>query len=325
MVRKFSIPHSSAIPVDEYLNLVSNYKDSIDNIFTGLPEITNHMSYDINSQLDEATIKLRGEREHEFLLKSKGLYKRLITINQLHYPMSDSDLFKFIDNTLYQYIEKYEIDGIILTHLPLAIKLRNDFPNIELHTSCNCYQWTIRQMEQWRNYAGINVFNPPREIGRMPKLLKEMHDAGFKLKVLVNEACAFGCAFSINHGSALSSRTNCNIDCCNGTLINALRSNLVLPSWLKELDEYVSIYKISGRWSSLKALEQTFDAYIQQKGGYYLHEFTAMSGYNPIARLADMGIFIPESLIPNKVKYCECKECDKSCFQCRDALLKIIT
>ena len=44
----------------------------------------------------------------------------------------------------------------------------------------------------WRKECGASVFNPSREILRTPAKLKEMHDAGFKIKAIVNESCLFG-------------------------------------------------------------------------------------------------------------------------------------
>ena len=108
------------------------------------------------------------------------MYKRIVVYNSISYNENDSITFNYFDTIIYPLIEKYNIDGFVITSLPLAIKLHKDFPKLELHTSCNCFQWNIRQMELWRNLAGIEIFNPPREAGRTPSMLKEMYNAGFK-------------------------------------------------------------------------------------------------------------------------------------------------
>ena len=102
-----------------------------------------------------------------------------------------------------------------------------------------------------------------------------------------------------------------------------MRSNLILPSWLQYLDEYVDVYKLAGRGSSYNKISNILNAYIGQKS-MNIDKYASMGRSNPLSRLADMNIFISESDIPDKVRYCECKECEKTCFQCKDALTKLI-
>ena len=42
--RKFSIPYSNKILATDYLDLISNYKNNIENIYLGIPELANHVS-----------------------------------------------------------------------------------------------------------------------------------------------------------------------------------------------------------------------------------------------------------------------------------------
>jgi hypothetical protein len=171
-------------------------------------------------------------------------------------------------------------------------------------------------MNLWRELAGIDIFNPPREAGRSPFMLKEMHREGFKLKVLVNEACLYGCPYSLNHACSVSENTCVYNKCFCDDYANALRSNFVHPKWLDDLDEYVYCYKLSGRDSSLKRLKNIFDAYIHQKEFVYINDIITKGWGNAISLLEYEGIKIPESIIPNKLRYCECKECNKTCFLC---------
>ena len=79
----------------------------------------------------------------------------------------------------------------------------------------------IKQMNYWREEAGITVFNPPREILRTPNKLKEMKEEGFILKCLINESCLYGCPQTINHCMSLSNgKPLSDISCCNGNLSN---------------------------------------------------------------------------------------------------------
>ena len=313
--RKFSIPYSPLIDPVKYLRLISKYKNNIDSIFLGIPELENHLSIQIGYNTDISK---------NFLSISKGLYNRIVVYNTIFNNDDINNILKYFEKTIYPMIELYQINGFILTNLGLAIKLHKDFPKLQIQTSCNCYQWTIRQMELWRELAGVTLFNPPRESGRMPLLLKTMHEYGFKLKVLVNEACIFGCPYQYNHACAIASNDKAIItNCSSNDLSNALRTNLILPKWLKHLDEYVDVYKLSGRASSFESLKKIFEAYIEQKEYMYIDEYACFGNNSPISILKNKGIRIKESDIPDKVRFCESKDCNRTCFECSNNMERI--
>lgn len=314
-MRKFSIPYSSNIDPDSYMNLISAYTPYIENIYMGIPELKNHVSLQHQSG-DENQV-------YDLLSKTQNLYKRIVVFNSISYNKDDDDVFKLFDTTINPIIEKYKIDGFVVTSLPLAIKLRRDFPNLELHTSCNSFQWNIRQMKLWESLAGISTFNPPREAAKTPSMLKEMHKAGFKLKVLLNEACLYGCPFTINHACGVAEGKKTHISCSLNDYSNALRTNLFLPQWLDTIDEYVYCYKLSGRDASYECLKKILDAYILQKPMTYIDEISTYGGKSAIRDLEDNGIRIKISDIPEKTRYCEAKECNTSCFICSNKMQQI--
>lgn len=318
MNRKFSLPYSNRINPYVYINLIEDYKKNIENIFLGLSELPNHVS------LQKDYINYDSK---ELLRITKGLYKRIVAYNPIFINEEISNIFDYFEKNIYPIIDEYSIDGFILTNLDLAIKLHTDFPKLEIHTSCNCFQYTIRQMEMWREFAGVTLFNPPREAARMPSLLKTMHECGFKLKVLVNEACIFGCPYAYNHACGIASQKNniyFNKNMCGGNNCNNIfKTNLILPKWLDYLDEYVDVYKLSGRGSSIGQLKRIFDAYILQKKVKYINDYACYGFGNILSKLENKGIKIEEDIIPDKLRYCECKYCDSTCFECRTALSKI--
>lgn len=317
MIRKFSIPYSTSIEVDNYINLIDNYYENIESIYMGIPELTNHISLQYrNKHTDDNKV-------YDFLDKIHLKYKRIIVYNSISYNMDDYDLFKLFDEKIYPIIEKYDIDGMVITSLPLGIKLKRDYPNLELHTSCNSFQWNIRQMDLWREKAGINIFNPPREAAKTPSMLKEMYNAGFKLKVLVNEACTYGCPYTINHACSISEGVSTESICGCNDLANSLRSNLFLPEWLETIDEYVYCYKLAGRVSGYNKLKTTFDSYIHNKPYSYIDEISTYGSNNPILYLLRNNVRIKPSDIPEKTRYCEAKKCNKTCFVCSNAMSKI--
>ena len=315
--RLFAIPYSASIPANDYLDLVSNYKDNIENIYLSIPELEDHETLQKPNNIfhNEYT-----KNTYDFLTHSNNIYKRIVVYNGVFYNRDDELTFKHFDEVIYPIIEKYNIDGFVITSLPLAQKLHTDFPKLELQTSCNSFQWNIRQMNLWRELGGIEVFNPPREAGRTPSMLKEMHKEGFKLKVLVNEACIYGCPYTITHSCAVSNNTNVYADCSCGDYANALRSNFVHPKWLDDLDEYVYCFKLSGRKRDYNSLKRYFDAYIHQKEFTYINDIITRGRGNAISLLEEEGIKIPEFVIPDKLKYCEGKECNKTCFLCSEIM-----
>ena len=125
---------------------------------------------------------------------------------------------------------------------------------------------TPREMEMWHDYAGINVFNPPRDFIRRPEKLKEMRATGYKLKYLVNESCMFGCPQNKNHVMAWAV-DNCEFmaQCHHNVTSNFFRGVSIVPRWMKQLDPYVDIYKISGRRVPLKFLKKFLKLIFMKK------------------------------------------------------------
>ena len=301
------------------LNLIKKYENNIEHIFLGIPELYNQFS--IAKQYS-----FSSDSSHELLKKTKHKYKRIVVYNNTCYDKSDDEVFKYFEDTIYPLIEEYQIDGFTITSLPLAQKIRKDYPNIELHTSVNCNHFTIRTMDMWRELAGIDIFNAPREAGRMIPLLKEMKEHGFKTKILVNEPCVFGCPFSLKHQIDLALQRNTKYDLCYSyDYINAFKTNLILPKWLDYLDEYVYCYKISGRVALQDNLLNYLDAYILGKKFTYINDYACYGDNNPIGLLEkNFGIKIREEDIPDKLIQCECKECNRTCFICSNLYEKYI-
>ena len=308
-MRKFSIPYSSRIEPNSYIDLISEYTPYIENIYMGIPELKNHVSL----QHEDTDTK---SYVYDLLDKTLNMYKRIVVYNSISYNMNDADLFKFFDTN---------INPLIVTNLPLAIKLHRDFPKLELHTSCNSFQWNTRQMKLWEGLAGVTLFNPPREAAKTPSMLKEMHSAGFKLKVLLNEACLYGCPFTINHACGVAEGTKQYISCSLNDFSNALRTNLFLPQWLDTIDEYVYCYKLSGRDCYYNNLKNILAAYILQNPMTYIDEISTFGGKSAIRDLKSNGIRIKISDIPEKTRYCEAKDCNTTCFICSEKMQQINT
>lgn len=327
-VRKFSIPYNGTDP-KKFIEELDKRKKYVENVFLGFPNlIDNHCNYKYSTKfkyLNETVDEYEQNCKDFLLLTQNKIYKRLLTLNSGYYALNDSEMRDFVLNKLKPIIEIYKVDGFIITDYNMGCFIHYMFPKLELHTSCNCFQWTVRVMKLWQENVGISVFNPPREILRTPEKLKEMHDAGFKLKCLINEACLYGCPQSVNHAMYLSSKLISDkeiiIRCDRNDPSNIFKGNYILPRWLKEFDEYVDIYKISGRTNSTNLIFKIFDNYINERDDINLNDIL-IGGLRTV--LTKNKIKIPTSIVPDRLLTCECKECDKTCFVCRNLINRYI-
>ena len=221
---------------------------------------------------------------------------------------------------------EYRIDGLILSDYRVATLVHALLPELEIHTSCNGYQWNLRQMEIWREKCGATVFNPPREILRVPTKLKEMHKAGYKLKCLINEGCLMGCANSFIHNLSISMKCYAGIHSCvqNG-IADIFRANWILPRWQKYYDEYVDIYKIAGRNSNGDYPFKCMDAYLTENDSMPLTDlmFSGTIGFTSHVLPPEILQQITLDKVPDKLLTCECRACSQ-CNLCNKILVDLI-
>ena len=181
-------------------------------------------------------------------------------------------------------------------------------------------------MEIWRDKCGVKVFNPPREILRVPENLKKMHDKGYKLKCLINEGCLMGCPNSFNHNLSIAMSCSAPIlSCCQNGIADLFRANWILPRWQKYYDEYVDIYKIAGRNSEGDYPFKTMDAYLAENNDMPLEELmisgTIMFAHRMLPKEILQKITIDK--VPDKLLTCECSSCEQ-CKLCEAILASLI-
>ena len=166
----------------------------------------------------------------------------------------------------------------------------------------------------------------PREILRTPSRLKEMHDAGFRLKCLVNEACLMGCPNSFNHNLAIAmGRRPVLLSCCQNGVADLFRANWILPRWQKHYDDVVDIYKIAGRNTEGNYPFKTLDAYLAEDDSMPLAELM-ISGTVLFATHMLPGEILRKitvDKVPDKLLTCGCADCEH-CGLCERILSEII-
>ena len=261
-----------------------------------------------------------------FLRISKGRVRRICPVNAMYYQYETEEALKDFVISLAQAANYYQLEGFILSDYRMAVLLHALLPDLEIQTSCNAYPWNLKQMEMWRDKCGAKVFNPPREILRVPAKLKEMHAAGFKLKCLINEACLMGCPNSFNHNLSIAMRCNAPVlSCCQNGIADLFRANWILPRWQKHYDEYVAIYKIAGRNSEGDYPFKTMDAYLHENTDLPLTELMISGTVSFAHRMAPAEALRAVTLdkVPDKLLACECRECEQ-CHLCETILQSLV-
>ena len=327
--RKYSIPYNGSNPL-LFVNETVKRKDYIDHVFCELPykemvshtrfQFQSHSSYNMNLNRSQYVVNCI-----DFLKLSKGVFRRICPINAMYYNFKDEHEFFDFGIQICKAVEEFSVDGLILTDYRLARFLHQVKPNLELHTSCNAYQWNIKQMDIWREKCGIKIFNPPREILRFPSKLKEMHQEGFKLKCIINEGCLVGCPNTFNHQMSISLASYSGSNCIQNGIGDIFKCNWILPRWQKYYDKYVDIYKIAGRNTLGNYPFFALDAYIKERDDLVLSDLMISGCITRIHRMlpADVLNKITLKIVPDKLLNCECKGCRK-CGMCDKILSKVI-
>ncbi len=321
--RMYSLPYNGTNP-EWFLQEVEKRKKHVDHVYCELPfdegKMISHVrfAFEAKNGLDPDLVQPELKRAQyvrnciQFLNLSKGKIRRICPVNAMYYKFDSGEELKNFAISLCQLANRFQLEGLIISDYRVAVLVHAILPELEIHTSCNGYQWNVRQMEIWREKCGVTVFNPPREILRAPSKLKEMHDAGYKLKCLINEGCLMGCPNSMCHNLSVSLQFNpCMLSCCQCGTGDIFRGNWILPRWQKHFDEYVDIYKIAGRNSEADYPFRTMDAFLTENNSLPLSElmFSGTIGFAEHMLPAEVLKQITLDKVPDKLLTCECKEC----------------
>lgn len=331
--RKYAIPYNGTNPV-RFLQEAVKRKEHIDHVYCELPtgDMVSHVRLFLNGNDGELKNDVGSSLNKynylnncsQFLALSKDKLRRFCPLNAMYYRFDTKDeLDGFVKNVA-RIVGEFGIDGLIISDYRVATGIRELLPEVEIHTSCNGYQWNLKQMEIWRDKVGVKVFNPPREILRNVSRLKEMHDAGFRLKCIVNEGCLYGCPNSFCHQLAVSLNAYAGINCIQNGMGDVFKANWILPRWQKHYDKYVDIYKIAGRMTNGDFPFFVLDAYLSERNDLPLSDIM-ISGTSLFLRYLPKNVSrcITLDKIPDKLLTCECRECNR-CGLCEKILRDLV-
>ena len=335
--RIYSLPYNGTNP-QWFLQEAEKRKKNIDHVYCELPfnesEMLSHVRFTFDGKngenMDLASANMKRAQYirncFEFLRISKGKIRRICPVNAMYYKFNSDDELKNFAINLARLANSYQLEGLILSDYRIAVLVHALLPELEIHTSCNAYQWNMRQMEIWREKCGVTVFNPPREILRAPSKLKEMHKAGYKLKCLINEGCLMGCPNSFCHNLSISMHCYAGmLSCCQSGIADLFRGNWILPRWQKHYDEFVDIYKIAGRNTEGDYPFKTMDAYLTENNSMPLVDLMISGTIMFAQHMAPKDVLKQITLdkVPDKLLTCECGECSQ-CNLCNKILEDLI-
>ena len=311
--RLFDFPYNGE-NLDVYFKRLEPFKDKIDALYCALPGVKHHLTGSMGHEDYD-------EKCAAFLKASKGLYSRSVTLNSI-FDVMDDEKFALTMDKIFRDIDEYEPETVICANLYMAMEIRRRYPNIQIDTSCNTYQFNLSEVRVWNELLHLHFVNPPRQAGRMPGFLKDLHDHGFKLKVLCNESCFFGCPQMAAHCLSIAVKHNRRVDidkgCYLGSTENFFKGCYLLPRWLEKLDPYVDVWKIQGRYMQTDYIFKTLEHYVKGEDC-------------PLSEIFDEfhqcptkdGKDISTELIPDKLLTCEMKDCHRTCFLCEENAKKL--
>ena len=330
--RKFSVPYNNEDPIKYIEKVLDPYLDNIDSVYFEIPNIVlrNHMSLVATQDVNVFFKKQRNTYQFAELV-NQGKYKAIkkyVTLNGASYSdMSFANKYVFVGNYLSEMVKSFNVTGFICADFELAYAIHQIFPQVEIQTSCNTYQWLTRTMDLWHKSLGTTTFNPPREILRDMDELKKIAKSGYRLKCLVNEACVYGCPQNINHAHYIADGSRDHEFYCNfidWDVSDIFRTNFILPRHLKYYDDYVDLFKISGRSNPTNKIATFVDAYVNERNDVSLDQLITTRRNKRFKQAKKhFGFTIPVNRIPDKLLTCKCAECD-TCDVCDKVAEKLM-
>ena len=300
---KFSFPFNGGIlrsnvseegncNVEKWVEIMQEYTYFLHDIFFACPEIPSFFSDRAKNDYSDRCIELL-----EIIKNDNIPIRTVIAINGNYCTYNDQQKDELVDTAI-KYIDKYNIYGCVVTDFYIALKLHQKRPELVLNTSCNVNHYYLPSLKLWHEQAGIEIVNPNRPMARNLSELKKLYNAGFKIKLLINEHCTCICPNYLCSASC-HSHTFCSADHFG---VTPLQSCIIIPRWLDILDEYCTIYKLAGRLIPLDYVLNQMELYIMRTDDCFYNEFHT-GGKIPI----------PCNAIPDQLLYCntDCANCDK--------------
>ena len=233
--------------------------------------------------------------------------------------MSQADFAKKYCDLLDFFIKEYNVCSTSLASTILSFYIKEQFPQIETHTSVNMM---VNDPKQLDYLTGFDVINFDREINRNFAAIRSLKEKGtHRLKILLNEGCLARCPNRIQCANAVSdqerfSESNPKIDFCGSEFNREPWHSFVSPIVRPEdLDAYIDMgidyWKIGTRSLDTSHAEKIVGAYINRSWTGNLMWLVECPSF---LNLADK-YYIRNSKIP-EVFLQQVTSCSLDCRQC---------
>ena len=297
---RFSFPFNGEGDVKNWIDRVKPYAYFIHDIYFACPNVVNFFSNRMVKDYSNKCIELCN------LLEKNDWHPNCVVVLNDNTPKALSEKKELIKIVI-DFIDRYNIYGCVVSDFDIACMLKELRPNVVLNTSCNVPQYQISSLDCWRDFANITLVNPNRPMARNIPYLKKLKNAGYKIKLLINEKCSIICPNYICSCSRFEQDSQCAAYVCKTT---PLQSCIVLPRWLNELDEYVDIYKLTGRMFKLDYVLNQLELYILRTDNCLYNEL-------------HQGCNIPLNCkdIPDHLLHCNYTNCNQ-CGKCKELMIK---
>ena len=292
---KFSFGISLEIKLEEYKNIIEEFKSYISSAYFSLP-----LGNDFHTRrgvIEEYSTKDATRKLYEIikLLKSNNI-KLEIVINQYNISREKlTEAVKYIQDNI-------EFDSIC-TLDEYAEFIRKHFPKAYLIYSFNNRNITYQDVIRISKLYNQVVLG--RKFLRDIKMMNYIRNTGLDIKLLLNNGCSFNCGTCRAGGAQCKKVFNYNMSKYSVNELYALQS--FWPFELEILNQNINIeeikeFKISSRPCSYEYLRNCLESYIfhqDKKEEEYLEE--NMDNYRLWSRLAHFTPYFKE-LDANKIK-----------------------
>ncbi|SHK18610.1 hypothetical protein [Desulforamulus aeronauticus] len=305
-MKKLSIPYAMQSEL-LYESLTDEYLQYIKEIYMPLPFEIIGSARTPNSKYIPHYSKIFDNEVSKYSMKPIDV---VLVVNN---PAIPRDKYDEIINKIAEIKDK--IKKVIISDfyfLDYSLKAFENF-NIEIEISVISELNSIEKIRHFLEaYPSVNsiclYYNFLYDLESLKKIRKEFKYT--KFKVIVNHGCFYNCPFSFQHHLAL-----CQSDLprffCKG--YNKKRNLLkeiqfIRPESLNIYDDYIDIYKISGRQHSHDKILKMIKSYGERKESEFINSILDLNGKIKLDR-------IPNNAIP--AEYDEIRsKCKNQCHKC---------
>jgi collagenase-like PrtC family protease len=255
----------------DMLKLLEKYKENIDYFYFPVP-----ISYAGSGRI--------GNQSKDYQKTIKEIIKTCLNLGikplLLLNSTCDGKLIadKQYMNEVISYVKelnKIGLSSISLTNLLYVAPLKNVIPDIEIHSSVNCFIKDPEKADYLRQ-LGVDVITIDRDINYKLDIIEKIRSrTKLRLCLMLNEGCLRNCPFRLTHFNKVAHSYSNNKevrfeeDSCFKLIKNnphyLFRLQLIRPEDLKRYKNIVDIFKIVSRENTTSQIEKVLKAYIEEK------------------------------------------------------------